>query len=373
MPTLFPTRNDFFAAGRTAVVGTPNIRINPTMIDVPGSDLNLAVGVPSVMGEEVSARGALALRGAFVELARGAALDRVAYDRFGLQRFSATPATVDLVLTRPTPGGATPGTINAGAVVQTSNGTQMAIDATVTFGDFDTSKTCTATALVSGSIGNVVANTLVQWATAPFDTTIAVTNPNPAAGGLDQELDVQFLGRIRAFFPTVSRGTLGAIEYAAKQVPGVAVATATEITNPTTGYPAAMVQLVVGDSNGNWTTDMLTSVNNMLLRYRACGIFVQTIGGTVFQQTVAWTLSFQTGIDEGLAESRVRAVTVAVAQFLPPGPTKGTLLRSSLESAAKSVPGVIVTDSSLVYPDGDTVPTSVSQMIRVAPTDVTFV
>ena len=368
MSTEFPTRGELFSIGRAAVAATPNIKINPAMVDVPGSDLNLAVGVPSVMGEECSARAAMALRGAFAELARGSALDRVLFDRYGLLRFSAQPATVDLVLSRPGPG-TLADTIPAGSVVQTPDGIQFGLDVDSVWGSGDLSDTVSATALVNGSGGNVVAGSVTSWGATLFDPSITVTNPSPASGGIDAENDVQFLGRARGFFPTVARGTLGAIEFGAKQVPGIAVATATEIVNSTTGYPAAVVQLVVGDQNGNASSALLKAVANALLAYRAAGIYVQVISGIVFQQSVQWELAFATGIDEALAVSRVRAVTVAVAQFLAPG---STLLRSSLISAAQSVPGVIVNDSSLALPAGDVVPTSPQQMIRVAAGDVTF-
>ncbi len=365
----FPSRSDLFQIGRAAIAATPNIRINPSVVDVPGSDANLVVGTCAVMGEEVSARGAMALRGAFAELARGSALDRVLYDRYGLLRFSAQPATVDLVLSRPMPPGPTPGTIDAGSVVQTADGTQFGLDVDVTWGSGQLTATVSATALVNGSGGNVVAGTVTSWSTAPFDATITVTNPAPASGGIDTESGVQFLGRARGFFPTLARGTLGAIEFGAKQVPGIAVATATEIVNPN-GYPAAVVQLVVGDQLGNASSDLLKAVATALLAYRAAGIFVMIIGGIVFQQAVTWALTFQSGTNEVLAMSRVQAVTVAISQYLAPG---ATLLRSALISAAQSVPGVIVSDSSLVIPAGDIVPTSPEQMIRVAAGDVTFV
>jgi len=110
----------------------------------------------------------------------------------------------------------------------------------------------------------------------------------------------------------------------------------------------------------------------MLLGYRAAGIPAIVLGGTVTFQAVQWSLAFKTGFDEKLAVSRVQAVTVAVSQFLPPGPENGILYRSSLIAAAKQVPGVIVSDSSLVFPLGDVVPVAVTEMIRVLPTGVTF-
>jgi len=368
MPSSFVSRQDLFAVGRAAIVATPGIRINPTMIDVPGSDLNLTVGVDAVLGEEISMRSAYAMRGAFAELARGSQLDRVIYDRSGLLRFGATPASVDLVLSRPTATGGA-GTLDAGSVVQTAAGTQFGLDYAVVFGDALLTTTASATSTTSGADTNVAAGTVTGFSTQPFDTTLTVTNPTSAAGGTDAEDAIAFLGRYRGYFPTLSRGTLGAIEYGATQVPGVAVATATEVVNPGTGYPAAIVQLVIGDVSGNATFDMVKAVANMMLTYRALGIYVQVLSGVVFQQAVAWSLAFQTGVNEALAVSRVRAVTVACAQFLAPG---ATLYRSTLISAARKVPGVIISDSSLVYPLGDVEPTSVQQMIRVASQAVTF-
>jgi uncharacterized phage protein gp47/JayE len=369
MASLFATRSDLFAVGRRAVATTPNIRLNPSVADIPGSDLNIAIGIDSVIGEEVSMRGAAAMRGAFAELARDAQLDRVIYDRSGLLRFSATPATVDLVLARPTPGSATPGTYSSGSVVQTADGTQFGLNTDAVFGDFATSVGVSATATTVGAVTNVAAGTITGFSTAPFDTTLTVTNPASAAGGMDTEDPISFLGRYRAFFPTLSKGTLGAIEFGALQVPGVAVATATEILNPNDGFPAAIVQLVIGDKNGNATSDMIRAVSDKLLGYRAGGMPVIVIGGVVIYQPVQWALAFQFGVDEKLATQRVRAITVAVGQFLAPG---GTLYRSKLISAASQVPGVIIKDSALLLPLGDVEPTAGNQMIRILPEGVTF-
>ena len=381
--SMFIDRQTAFAVGRRALSTTPGIRINPAVADIPGSDLNLSIGVDALLAEEVSVRGATAMRGAFAELARGSQLDRVIYDRSGLLRFGATPARADLVLSRPTPGVSTPGTVGSGSVVTTADGTQFALNTDAVFGGLTTSVAVQATALMAGADTNVPAYNvgtgqgIVAFATPPFDATLTVQNPKSAAGGTDTESDISFLGRYRGYFPTLSRGVWAAIEYGAKQVPGVMVATAIEVINPSGGFPAAAVQLTVGDLAGNATSGMIQDVSNMLLSYRAAGIPVFVQSGTVVYQAVTWHLAFGSGVDETLAESRVRAVTVAVSQFLPPGPGAGTLRTASLIAAARSVPGVILSDdallgSSLAYPLGDVVPSGTSQMIRVLPTSVTF-
>jgi uncharacterized phage protein gp47/JayE len=350
------------------VATTPNVRLNPQVADIPGSDLNVAIGIDSVIGEEVSMRGAAAMRGAFAELARGAQLDRVIADRSPLRRFGSTPAKVDLVLARPAPGSATPFTYEAGSVV-IAGGTQFGLDADAVFGDFATTITVAATATTAGADTNVAAGAVNGFSTTPFDTTLTVTNPASAAGGTDREDDIAFLGRYRSFFPTLSKGVLGAIEFAALQVPGIAVATATDILNPSNGFPAAIVQLVIGDRSGNATSGMIQAVSNKILGYRAGGIQVVVLGGVVAYQSVQWALAFKVGMDEKLATQRVRAVTVALSQFLPPG---GTLYRSKLISAASQVPGVIIRDSSLLYPLGDVEPAAGNQMLRILPSQVTF-
>lgn len=379
MPSLFPTANELFQVGRRAVVTTPGTKINPAVVDVPGSNINLAVGTAAVLGQEIVKRGADAMRGAFIDSARGAQLDRVVFDRTGLLRFSATPATWDLMLTRPA-GPPAPGTYPAGSRITAPDGTQYGTNADVVFGPGDRSLPVSVTALVAGDAGNLPGSTPLAFVDQPFDTTLTVAPAldafgalKTAAGGTETETDIQLIGRVRGFFPTLRRGVLEAIQFGALQVDGVAVATATEIINPFSGFPAAFVQLVIGDRNGAASSTMIQDVIDTLLEFRAGGIPVQVLGGQVINVSVVWKLAFLTGFDEQLATARVRAVTVALAQFLPPGPEGGTLYRSSLIAAARSVPGVIVAEDGLAFPLGDLVPADPTTMIRVLSTSVTFV
>jgi uncharacterized phage protein gp47/JayE len=256
MPSLFPTASELFQVGRRAVVTTPGTRVNPAVVDVPGSNINIAVGTSAVLGQEIVKRGADAVRGAFIDSSRGAQLDRVVFDRTGLLRFSATPATWDLILSRPS--GPSTGTYSAGSRITAPDGTQYGTNADVVFGATDLILPVSVTALVAGEAGNLPGNTLLAFVDQPFDSTLTVApaldsfgNPSTAAGGTETETDIQLIGRVRGFFPTLRRGVLGAIQFGALQVDGVAVATATEIANPTTGFPAAFVQLVIGDRAGN--------------------------------------------------------------------------------------------------------------------------
>lgn len=326
----------------------------------------------SVMAEEIVSSLASCMRGNFVDVARGDQLDRVAFDRYGLTRFSATPSTVVITMTRPSVG--SPGTYPAGSRVQTPAGVQVATDIDAVFGPTDLTASIPCTAIIAGPGGNVSAAALTQFKDVPFDTAFTVTNADGAAGGNDAESDVQFRGRIRNFFPTVRRGVLGAIQFGAMQVPGVAVATAFEATNTLGGpvpIPAGMVQVIVADESGSASAPMLQAVRDALIEYRAGGIPAQVLGGSLAPfPAVTWSIDFTTGVDTVLVSEQVRAVCVASAQFLAPGET---LYRSSLIAAAKTIPGAIVNDTSLVAPVGDVVPTSIDLVIRVRPQDVTFV
>lgn len=378
------TRADAFAIGRRAVVTSPGLRINPKVVDVEGSDLNILLNAMALMVEEQNSNYINCLRGLFVETAEGAALDRVASDRYQLTRLPAAPATVTLTLSRPTSGFGSV-TVQTGTRVQTADGTQFATDTDVVFGALELSKTVTASALVAGPEGNVPASTITQFVDPPADTTITVSNPSSgtpglsdyvpggAAGGVDTESDTEYRSRVLAFFPTIRRGTLGAIEFGARQVPGVAVAKAIEIVNTLVGgetIPAAAIQVIVADKAGSFSSPMLQSVRDTLLQYRAAGIPVTVTGGVVVNQFVTWDLAYQAGVNQQRAQDEVRAVTSAAAQFLKPG---DTLYTATLIAAAKTVPGVIVSANSLVLPVGDTVPTSTTQLLRIPSENVSFV
>lgn len=363
-----PDRNALFRVGRRYLVTTPGTQINPSVADIPGSDLNILLGSTSLMGEEIVAALSACMQGLWVETATGDALARVAFDRYGLTIQSANPASVDVVLFRPLPGSATPGTYSAGSRVQTVSGVQFATDIDAVFGDFTTTLTVPATAIVAGPTGNAAIATVTVFGDAPFDTTLTVTNPATAAGGTDAETDDDFKARIRGFFPTLRRGTLGAIEFGARQVPGVAVAKAVEVVNPD-GMPAGAVQLIIGDRDGGSSSIMIQAVRDILVDYRAAGIPVFVTGGTVVNVPVIWDIDFVSGTDTRAAAQQVRDVTVAVTQFLASGET---LLRSSLIAGARAVQGVIVRDTSLVSPVGDIVPASSDILLRVSAEIVSF-
>jgi hypothetical protein len=311
------------------------------------------------------------LRGAFIDAAEDAQLDRVVADRFNITRKSTQPALIDLVFARPTDGGGI-GTIPAGTTCSTAAGTTFTTDVDAPFGATDlTIPVVAATCSTAGPQGNVPAGAggVTSINDAVFDTTITVSNPNPAAGGANQETNAQLRARARSFFATIRRGVLGAMVTAAQSADAVAVANAFEVVNPD-GMPAAAVQLVIADANGNFTSGMIQQVKNLLLQYRAAGIPVFVTGGTVVFEQVIWAgLEYADNVNSQNAQSQVAAVTSAITQFMAPG---AKLQRSVLFAAAQTIPGVIVPDSALLEPAGDIVPETNSTILRVRPQDVSF-
>lgn len=369
-----PDRSDLVTVARQYIRGqaalNPGLRVNPALVDVDGSNLNLDVGTSAVMGEALTASWAACARDLFLGTAEGPGLDRYVFERMGgMTRKSAAAASVALALARPTfaAGG---GVLNAGARVTTATGAIFALQTDVTFGATDLTQPAVGIAQVVGPTQNVPRGSLTAWVDQPFDTTITVTNPAAAAGGTNNESDAQLRARAAVFFLTIRRGILAAIQAGATTVPGVTVATAFEILNPGSGFPAAAVELIIADDDGGASPTMIQGVIDALLTYRSAGIPVFVTGGSVVFEPVAYHLAFASGIDTVAATAQVRAVASAFSQFLRPGQP---LLRSNLLGAATAVPGTIVGADALPVPVGDIVPVSNSTIIRVRPQDVSFV
>lgn len=236
-----------------------------------------------------------AFKETFIDGAKGAPLTALVDDHLNLQRQPATPSQVALTFTR-TSGGAGV-TLLTGYVVGTEfdeagNTVLWTLDANVTFPNASNGPiTGAATAQISGRSGNVAAATVTRLVDAPPDSTIAVTNAALAAGGNDEESDEEIRVRARTFWLTLRRGTLAALEFGALQVPSVRIAKATE--DDVTG----LVTLVVTDSDGNSTAQMVADAEAEVENWRAAGSIVTTVGGTALIVDVTGVLVVNDGVD----------------------------------------------------------------------------
>ncbi len=363
-----PSRLDFLAIARDYVLQRAT-RIDPSKIDLVGSDANLFVGTQSVVVSAVIRQLAYRTNALLLTGATGQDLDRLAYDRYQLARKAASAALGAVLVTRPT-AAAGAGTVPVGATVQSGNGVQYTLTTPATFGSLALSATANVRAAQAGKATQVGANQLTQFTNRAgmFDPSLLVNNPLATAGGEDVEDDDTFRIRLLTFWTSARRGTLGAIEFGAKTVPGVVSASAVEVITAG-GMPARVVQLYVADSSGVASAALAQQVAVALNEFRAGGIAV--IISTSIPQLVAVTLqlTFLAGTDTVTVSGNVQA---AVVNFVNSLPVNGPLLTLQLGAVLQrfASQGVVPNASSIVVPVGDLVP-AIGQTLRTTPTLVT--
>lgn len=294
----------------------------------------------------------------YVDTAEGDDLTTLADDHWGIQRVEANEATGDVTFTRATAGGGA-GTIDAGTVVATdkdANGEDIrfVLDADVVFGGADLTKPGTATAEVAGKSGNVDASTINHIIDAIFDSSIVVSNAAAFAGGTEAESDPELRERIRAYPGTLRRGTLDALEYGAKTVPGVAVATAyeDEDTGITTVY--------VSDASGNSSAQMVTDTEEELENWRAACSLIEVQGGSLYEQAVTVSVTAKAGFDTAALATQIAAAITAALAKLGIGQT---LYRTAIRTAVKNVSIDMIDEVTVTIPATDVAPAS-NQVIR---------
>jgi uncharacterized phage protein gp47/JayE len=336
-------------------------RITPEQVRTPGSDINLIGAGASAMGEEVVRQLGLRTNNLTLDGATGDDLDRWVADRYSplLARRTASPAVGQLTFTRTSTAlGAV--TYTAGSIVQSTGGVRFEVLADAAFGALGIGPTTVACqAVEAGASGNVAANTVTGFVTAPPDSSMAVTNSETMAGGDSTESDESLRSRARLFYEQARRGILAAIEFGALTVPGINQATAEEVLN-SLGVPNGFVNCYIADANGQSNTTLNGLVENALLEYRAGGVVVDVFGAVPTYQAISLDLSYLAGTDTAAAFAQVVATIVANVNGLAPNET---LEVSLIMSAARSVSGVIVADDAVVVPTGDVVP-SAGQVMR---------
>lgn len=257
------------------------------------------------MADVVLRYAAQAFKETFLDGAKGDALTARASDQFSTEREPATSAQVTLRFTRTSggAGGTIPsGTAVAAAVDASGNEVRFTTDVdqvvgAAANGPFDVAGTCT----VQGPTGNVSAGTLTRIIDTLFDATFSVTNPADAGGGNSAEEDPPLRVRARNFWTTLRRATLSALEHGALQVASVRIAKAVE--NPTTGD----VTVVVSDTDGNSSAQMVSDVERELEGWRAGGVTVVVQGGQPLLVDVIGTMDVDDGIDRTVLAPLVNA------------------------------------------------------------------
>lgn len=358
----FPTRADLFQIGADELFARsserpPGTRVSPEEVYTAGSDVNMLIAASAAMGEEVVARSVARLGALLLRTAEREDLDRLVSDRFSptLARLEASAALVDLVFT--SSSGAAAKTFPVDTRVRTRGAVEFRVLVAGSIIAGGGSVTVRAQAIQTGPAGNVSAGQITQLVNP--DPEVSVTNPERAAGGDDIEPDARFRARARDFFLNARRGTLAAIEFGARTVPGVRLATAIEDVD-TSGDPTGRVSLFISDAAGAGNTALADLVRTALIEYRAAGIYVEVYAATPRFEPISLRLRFGTGTDSTLAFDAVRARVLANVNTLAP---QRTLERSLIFASARAIEGVIVLDDAVVVPVGDIVPAT-GEVIR---------
>lgn len=369
MPVDYPSRLDLFAIGRTHVL-TRAESIDPAQVDIQGSDVNIIVGSASFIGYECVLQLAQKMAALLLDGAVGEDLDRYAYDRYNETRKGASAAVGSARFFR-TAMTAGAGSVPIGTLVITLTGLEYITTTTATFSATDSEATCDVRAVQAGKATQVGANTIrrIDEPDVLFDPSLQIINDVATAGGEDAETDEIFRERVRDFFLTARRGTLGAIEFGATIVEGVVSADAQESLAPN-NQPARVVELFIADGSGVANAALGAVVRNSLEDYRAGGIAVILNTSVPQIVAVALQLSFVAGVDTASLSEDIRN---AIVTFINSLEVNESLLRNDLGSVLRrfKADGLIPVETSVVVPTGDLVP-STGQTLRTTIDNVTI-
>jgi len=353
MPIDLPTRLDLFAVGRGHLLARAT-KIDPNQVNVRGSDANIIVASESFVAFEVVKQLAQKMNALLLDGASGEDLDRWLWDRYLQARIGASASLATVKFFRPAAG--VGGSILPGTKVASLTGIEFLTITTATFAAGDLSQTAIARSVLAGVVTKVGRNQvrIIREPGLLFDSTIQVTNDDPSAGGEDRQLDEDAKENARAFWTAVRRGTLSAIEYGAKQVPGAVSAQAVESFDGR-GMPARVLTLYVADSSGIANEALGASVSANLEEWRAAGIAVIMSTSTPQIVDIKLRLTFRAGVDTSSLTEQVIAAVVELVNGLK---VNETLRRADLLGVLTrfKAAGVIPSNDSVVEPVGDLVP-----------------
>lgn len=361
-----PTFKELFRVARDEMLAR-NSELSLEVIEREGTDANALCAANAASGDEVIGQLVKVEADLYLDSAKGDALTRLVFDRYGLLRKPAAPALGSVVFTTTAPNPSV-FAIPTGTKLQTKDGRQFITTASATFATGSTGPVTVAVrSVVAGLAQQAKIGTITSLITrltgAPGD--LAVTNMLATVGADDEEQDDELRGRAREFFTTARRGTVAAIQAAARAVPGVRKATAFENLDAF-GRPAKSVQCIIADA----FTDQLVDVGAVppayqaqsqvlagnvfaaLDEYRGGGVFVDVRVGQVVMQGIQLGLRFNAGVDPDTVALQARAVVAGTINALAPGED---LILSTLLTALRALPGLNVTGQEIVSPLGDVV------------------
>jgi hypothetical protein len=347
-----PSHDDLYEMARvTTLVKRPDLLLSPA----DAADLPARCG--AAMADLQLGYVAGAVRATYLDGAEGDRLTTLARDHWNVERQEAVAAIGEVTFSH-TPGPV--GSIPAGTRVATLPGVDgqfvtVTTDVAAVFGALDASKTVAVTATAGGVAGNVAAATLTRILDGGLFDTFTVTNAARLVGGGEAQTDDELRAEVRGLNQALRRGTSSALEVGAKQVPQVKVATVVE--EPVAG----IVSLYVADADGTSNAAMVAAVVTELVNWRAAGVVVTVVGGSLVNQNIDLSLAVRTGVNVFALVDRVRqAVDSEIRKQLRHG---DTLYRSLIAAAARAVDQDGITNVTVNNPPADVVPNG-NQVIR---------
>lgn len=307
MAIVGPSFSDFVAVGQAV-----EQFYRPDVIPYDGSLVLADLHASAAMADANERMSAMRFRATFLDGASGDDLTVLVNDRYNIQRQDATTAVAVVQFSRSTT--LTAGTIPAGTQVATAFGPDGSRIVFTTDIDTDTAVaigqagpfSINVTATVSGTAGNVAAGQITVVVDALFDT-FTVTNVGAAAGGNEEESDDSLRARARAFFQTLARGTLAALEFGALTIPSVRIAKASE------DALSGIVYLAVSDETGSSNAQMVSDVDGIIDLWRCAGTKVNVVGGVASLVDMAISVVARTGFDvTAIASDLAAAVTAKI-------------------------------------------------------------
>lgn len=279
----------------------------------------------------------------FFDTAVGAALDRLALDRLGLERKPATAAYGTVTWTKGDSGAAYD--IPAGTVFRATlaDGTTYTASSLydVSIRADQVSVPVAVQADAVGRSSNLAVLTLDEVATPLVaDPTATCTNTARLAGGSDAETDAAFRDRIRRYYSTLRRGTVDALKTGALSVPGVAFVTVDESTIEDDG----IVRVYVGDPDASSNSTLASLVETELENWRAAGVMVEVLGAGRDDRYCTLQVEIERGADLIAAAAAIRAAVIGHSEAIPPGrPARLSRIANAVHDASASVLACVVT------------------------------
>lgn len=264
---------------------------------------------------------------------------------FGLTRLPATQATGAVTITA-TGTPTTPVVIPLGTVVQTQGGAvQYQLVADTTQQAYDpvqgayvipagqTSITATVEALDAGSAQNVQIGQLVQFGTAVGGVS-AVTNLAPITNGLDAETDSALRARFVQFFASLSKATLGAIQFAINSVQQGLNFVVLENLNPQLVPENGYFTVVVSAGATGTPASLITAIQAAVDAIRAFTIQFAVIAPTLVTANIVVKIrssAVLAGSDETAAQNAIVAMvnSLKIGQSLTLASIASTALNAS--------------------------------------------